>query len=71
MTEKKTFEDNILRLNVIIKKIENSETELDTALDLYKEAAEIITECNKRLNQAQLTIEEITNNFNSTQSENN
>lgn len=64
MSGNKTYEQNIQRLNLIIKEIENPETELDLALELYKEAAEIICECNKRLNEAQLTVKEITNNFN-------
>lgn len=64
MADNRTFEENILKLNYIIKEIENSETKLDVALDLYKEAAEIISDCNKRLNNAQLTVKEITDNFN-------
>jgi exodeoxyribonuclease VII small subunit len=63
MSENKTFEGNIQRLNFIIKEIENPNTELDMALELYKEAAEIIVECNKKLSQAELTVKEITDSF--------
>jgi exodeoxyribonuclease VII small subunit len=63
MSENKTFEGNIQRLNFIIKEIENPNTELDVALELYKEAAGIIVECNKKLGQAELTVKEITDSF--------
>ena len=59
MSENTTFEHKISRLEEIVKLIENENTPLEKAIELYAEAAKLAAECNKTLNQAELTLKEI------------
>lgn len=54
-----TFEEKISRLEEIVKLIENEETPLEKAIELYSEAAKLATECNKTLQEAELSLKEI------------
>ena len=54
-----TFEEKISRLEEIVKLIENEETPLEKAIELYGEAAKLATECNRTLEEAELNIKEI------------
>ena len=45
-TEKnETFEQDLARLASIVEEVENSQTPLDTALDLFKEGLKIADKC--------------------------
>ena len=59
MTNNKSFEEKLLRLEEIVHLIENDETPLEKAIELYAEAAKLASECNKTLNDAELTLKEI------------
>ena len=55
----KTFEEKLSRLEEIVKLIENEETPLEKAIELYSEASKLATECNKTLQEAELSLKEI------------
>ncbi len=54
-----TFEEKLSRLEEIVKLIENEETPLEKAIELYGEAAKLATECNKTLQEAEISLKEI------------
>lgn len=54
-----TFEEKLSRLEEIVKLIENEETPLEKAIELYAEAAKLASECNKTLEEAELSLKEI------------
>ncbi len=58
-----TFEQNLNRLDEIVKIIESNKATLDELSVLYKEATEIISSCNKSLSETQLSILEISKDF--------
>lgn len=60
--EKLSFESAAERLDEIITQLENSKIELDTAIKLYSEAKDLQKHCEKRLSEAQLKVEQITQN---------
>ena len=59
MSEKITFEQKLARLEEIVRLIENEDTPIEQSIELYAEAAKLAAECNKTLNQAELTLKEI------------
>ena len=60
MSEKKrTVEEKLDRLEEIAGLMENPETSLDEAIELYKEAALLAKECHQTLQTAKLTVQEI------------
>ena len=59
MPTNKSFEDKLLRLEEIVHLIENDETPLEKAIELYAEAAKLASECNRTLKEAELTLKEI------------
>ena len=59
MSEKITFEQKLARLEEIVRLIENEDTPIEHSIELYAEAAKLAAECNKTLNQAELTLKEI------------
>ena len=59
MSEKITFEQKISRLEEIVRLIENENTPLEDAIELYAEATKLAAECNKTLKEAELTLKEI------------
>jgi exodeoxyribonuclease VII small subunit len=46
---KATFEESLNRLSVIVETVEDSETNLDTAMTLYKEGLELSKNCGEIL----------------------
>ena len=57
--KKKTVEEKLSRLEEIVGLMENPETSLDDAIELYKEAALLAKECQQTLRTAELTVQEI------------
>ena len=49
--KKTTFESDITRLGEIVEQVEDSQTPLDTAINLYKEGLELAAKCGKVLSQ--------------------
>lgn len=54
---KKQFEDSYEKLVDIIKLIEKNEVSIDESLNLYKEAIELISNCDDILKKAKLEVE--------------
>ncbi|MBN1623606.1 MAG: exodeoxyribonuclease VII small subunit [Clostridia bacterium] len=55
--QKKSFEELMKELESLVNKLENGDTELDKALEMYKEGVSTIKELNDRLNNARRQIE--------------
>lgn len=50
----------IERLEKITRMLESGEVSLEESIELYKEAAELAKQCNKKLQAAELTITKLT-----------
>lgn len=61
MAEKKelTFEENLTKLEDIVKKLESGETPLDEAIEKYTEAMKLAEVCDKKLKNAEEQISKI------------
>jgi exodeoxyribonuclease VII small subunit len=51
-----TFEDNLQRLDEIVRQLESDKLPLDKALDLYKEGVGLTVDSKKMLENAKLTV---------------
>lgn len=51
-----TFEDNLKRLDEIVRQLESDKLPLDEALELYKEGVGLTVESKKTLENAKLTV---------------
>ncbi|MDO4944103.1 MAG: exodeoxyribonuclease VII small subunit [Ruminococcus sp.] len=51
-----SFEENMNRLNEIVRLLENDKLSLDKALDYYKEGIGLSVECQKTIENAKLTV---------------
>ena len=59
--EKVSFEENIKELENIVKSLESGEVALDEAIDKFKEAINIANQCDKKLKEAQDSVNKILN----------
>lgn len=59
-----SFEAAFTRLEVILERLNGGTISLDDSLKLYEEADQLITICNKRLNEAERKIEILDKNRN-------
>ena len=50
------FEESIKRLDEIIEKLENNETSLEEAIEIYRKGAALLGNCRKQLEQAELLV---------------
>ncbi len=55
----KKYEELIAELKDIVKKIEDSETNLDEMILLYEQGTVIIKQCEDRLNEAEMKISKL------------
>ena len=61
MSQKKsTFEENIQRLEQIVRAMERGEVPLEESLKLFQEGTELVRCCGKLLEEAQLQVKKIT-----------
>ncbi len=61
MSEKKpTFEQNMQRLEQIVRAMERGDVPLEESLKLFQEGTELVRSCGKLLDEAQLQIKKIT-----------
>lgn len=58
------FETSFARLEEILERMNSGSISLDESLKLYEEADRLITDCNKRLNDAERKIETLIKNRN-------
>lgn len=56
-----TFEENLVKLEEIVKKLESGETPLDEAIDKFTEAMKLAEVCDKKLKNAEEKISKIVN----------
>lgn len=61
MEKNKTFEESLLKLEVIIRKLESGEVPLDDMVKKYTEAMELVKFCNQKLANATETVNKILN----------
>jgi exodeoxyribonuclease VII small subunit len=56
-----SFEENIKKLEAIVKELENGEVSLDDAINKYQEAMTLAKVCDEKLKNATETINKIMN----------
>ena len=56
MAAKKTFEENMLRLEAIVAQLEKGEAPLDESLKLFEEGTKLIGECRTALDKAEQQV---------------
>ncbi len=56
-----TFESALLKLESIIKELENGEIDLDKSIDKYEEATKLLNFCDKKLKSATETVNKVLN----------
>ena len=56
MSEKKTFEESMARLEEVVKILERGDGGLDNALALFEEGTGLIKECSKMLDAAEQKV---------------
>ena len=61
MEKNKTFEESLLKLEVIIRELESGEVPLDDIKKKYTEAMELVKFCNQKLANATETVNKILN----------
>ena len=54
--ENKTFEENLQRLEQIVRTMERGEAPLEESLKLFQEGTELVRRCGKLLDDAQLQV---------------
>ena len=56
----KTFEENILRLEQIVRAMDQGDVPLDESLKLFREGTMLVEACGKLLDEAELEVKKIT-----------
>lgn len=60
MNEKnKTFEENMIRLEQIVRSMERGEVALEESLKLFREGTDLVAQCGKLLDNAQLEVKKV------------
>lgn len=57
--ENKTFEDNMKRLEQIVRAMERGDVALEESLKLFQEGTELVRSCGKLLDEAELQVKKI------------
>ena len=57
--ENKTFEENMQRLEQIVRAMERGDVPLEESLKLFQEGTELVRTCNELLENAQLQVKKI------------
>ena len=57
--QNQTFEQNMLRLEQIVRAMERGDVALEESLKLFQEGTELIRNCGKLLDDAQLQVKKI------------
>lgn len=56
----KTFEENMLRLEQIVRAMEQGDVPLDESLKLFREGTVLVETCGKLLDEAEMEVKKIT-----------
>lgn len=57
-----TFEESLKELEGIVKKLEDGETTLEEAMNLFESGVSLTKKCRKLLDEAQLKVKKVTEN---------
>ena len=57
--QNKTFEENMRRLEQIVRAMERGDVALEESLNLFKEGTELVRSCGKLLDEAELQVKKI------------
>ena len=57
--ENKTFEENLARLEQIVRTLERGEAPLEESLKLFQEGTDLVRVCGKLLDNAQLQVKKV------------
>ena len=57
--QNKTFEGNIQRLEQIVRAMERGDVPLEESLKLFQEGTDLVRQCGKLLDEAELTVKKI------------
>lgn len=57
--QNKTFEENMQRLEQIVRVMERGEASLEDSLKLFQEGTALVQSCGKMLDDAQLMVEKV------------
>lgn len=55
----KTFEENMLRLEQIVRAMEKGDVPLEESLKLFQEGTQLVERCGKLLDEAELQVKKI------------
>ena len=58
----KTFEENMLRLEQIVRAMEQGDVPLDESLKLFREGTVLVETCGRLLDEAEMEVKRITAN---------
>ena len=56
---KKSFEENMTRLEQIVRTLEKGDAPLEESLKLFQEGTALVASCGKLLDEAELTVKKI------------
>ena len=59
MSKNPTFEENISRLEQIVRAMERGDVALEESLKLFQEGTELVRACGKLLDEAQLQVKKV------------
>ncbi len=62
---KRTFEQSLSRLEKIVDSLEQGETPLENAIELYQEGIALSRECMETLSKAELRVKKLSKDMNS------
>lgn len=57
--QNKTFEQNMARLEQIVRSMERGDVELEESLKLFQEGTELVRACGKLLDEAEMQVKKI------------
>lgn len=57
--QNKTFEENMLRLEQIVRSMERGEVALEESLKLFREGTDLVAQCAKLLDEAELQVKKV------------
>ena len=57
--DKKSFEENIQRLEQIVRALERGDAPLEQSLKLFQEGTDLVASCGKLLDEAELQVKKI------------
>lgn len=68
-TENRTFEENMQRLEQIVRAMERGDVPLEESLKLFQEGTELVRACGKLLDEAELQVKKIVTSTDGTPAE--